>query len=713
MSEEWSSIPPIWDRKDVQAISDHALEKLATLLIRKATVVEALYGHGANQAGKIHSIGATLGVEVLYDDDETFWEKFVHPDYPGSDDVVLSEETGTVHSGSSALKTSRIAGAWLGIGFQHIFPTAQNWLLKDSFNIWHYGTNDNNEFYCEIVDENGKIAYFMKTDDQTGWMEFILDFANPDSEESGFDWTKIKSIRIYWAYIANDYIWDYATLVTTNARFFKNLFDGQTGIVFVQKGDYVSGNVSFSDDVCVILERGVQNITFNPSGNGTVIDYNYDPPRINGKSIMVGSGGDMPGAPVCVKIGSLYYVIDRTGQLLGTGNIDAASSINSALSNGEVCILAADTEFLISGTIGVYHGQMVKGFGESSVIKQADGANLDRMIFIAGASASLFGRQTLSDFYMDGNKANQTNGNGIGIETDTYSSIEGDYVTIENIKIFNCRGQGIKSNGNWYLWKNVHIRSCGTTSSHHGFEVLDYHNVFLFCTAVGNKGCGFYLAGTGLHHTFGCRAWKNEGDAGVYMGGVSTKMRHQWISGEIVANKKHGFLVERGHNIIANVNLISNGELAADTYDHIHFNTSSAINNKVSVCIFEGGTYERYCVAEYDTNPDKNTVEGCTVVDAGQSGKFDLKGAESWAKNNMGYNPVGYISPDPTWGGSPWTFTNDKHVPIDIYVSGGTITSITKGGQNLGITSGMIHLEPNESIVITYTGAGTIKVFGQ
>jgi len=87
-------------------------------------------------------------------------------------------------------------------------------------------------------------------------------------------------------------------------------------------------------------------------------------------------------------------------------------------------------------------------------------------------------------------------------------------------------------------------------------------------------------------------------------------------------------------------------------------------------------------------------------------------GAECDIRGNYGYNPVGYISPDPTWGTSPWTFTNDQNVPMNVYISGGTVTDISKGGQSLGITSGLIHLEPDESIVITYTAAGTLKRFG-
>jgi len=84
-----------------------------------------------------------------------------------------------------------------------------------------------------------------------------------------------------------------------------------------------------------------------------------------------------------------------------------------------------------------------------------------------------------------------------------------------------------------------------------------------------------------------------------------------------------------------------------------------------------------------------------------------------------GYNPLGYISPDPTWGASPWTYTNTDSVTEDIYMSvatEGDVSAITKDGQDLPLPGTaptyICRLEPGESIVITYTTAGTLKRFG-
>jgi len=114
----------------------------------------------------------------------------------------------------------------------------------------------------------------------------------------------------------------------------------------------------------------------------------------------------------------------------------------------------------------------------------------------------------------------------------------------------------------------------------------------------------------------------------------------------------------------------------------------------------------------------KTRARGCDIVEIGTA-PFLWVAPDSYAVNCPGYNPVGYISPDPTWGASPWTYTNEDHVPEDVYMqvaTAGDVTGITKNGQDLplpGTTPTYIcSLQPGESITITYTTAGTLKRFG-
>jgi hypothetical protein len=79
------------------------------------------------------------------------------------------------------------------------------------------------------------------------------------------------------------------------------------------------------------------------------------------------------------------------------------------------------------------------------------------------------------------------------------------------------------------------------------------------------------------------------------------------------------------------------------------------------------------------------------VIDAGGNTRLEFR-------NISGYNPVGVgiLTPDP----SPWTYTAGPS-PEVLYVYGGTITSINKGGA--GLPGPAITLAPNQSVIITYS----------
>ena len=86
------------------------------------------------------------------------------------------------------------------------------------------------------------------------------------------------------------------------------------------------------------------------------------------------------------------------------------------------------------------------------------------------------------------------------------------------------------------------------------------------------------------------------------------------------------------------------------------------------------------------------------------TGALQLSGPGSvagWIADNQGYNPLGAVSITPT--ASPWTYTAGN-TPETLYLSGGTITSVAKGG--VAIAS-PVSLEPSETVVVTYAAAPT------
>lgn len=74
--------------------------------------------------------------------------------------------------------------------------------------------------------------------------------------------------------------------------------------------------------------------------------------------------------------------------------------------------------------------------------------------------------------------------------------------------------------------------------------------------------------------------------------------------------------------------------------------------------------------------------------------------------DNYGYNPVGPATVTP--GASPWTYTNGAS-PATLYISGGTVSSITKNGFTLAAATGtQITMSPNDAIIVTYSVAPTV-----
>lgn len=74
--------------------------------------------------------------------------------------------------------------------------------------------------------------------------------------------------------------------------------------------------------------------------------------------------------------------------------------------------------------------------------------------------------------------------------------------------------------------------------------------------------------------------------------------------------------------------------------------------------------------------------------------------------NNIGHNPVGQEGITP--GISPYTYTAGAS-PEDIYIRGGSVSDIKVMGATVFVsTDKMVHLEPGQSMTITYSSAPTM-----
>lgn len=343
------------------------------------------------------------------------------------------------------------------------------------------------------------------------------------------------------------------------------------------------------------------------------------------------------------------YIIRKNGTTIeavngSTGKIDYSGTDASAVIQAAIDALTSggkifirDGTFELTNYLSLRHGVVVEGMGESTVIKQANGANLNYLIYIYLKSASSFGRVQLKNFVLDGNKANQTGGNGYGIYTDTYSSIDGDFISFEDLFIRNTYGVGIETKGNYYELKNIFVDKAGS----HGFVIRDYHCRLIGTIARRNIGDGYILRGTGLHTLIGVKSISNDGN-GIHLYGIdSSYIRSEIIGGAVMSNDQHGILFEGvSNNRVIGAWIQSNSYGTPNSYDNIHFKSYDnqySKNNIIEGNNIKAGGSARYQVYEVDSNQDYNLITNNQIIDTGQTGIVVLQGSNSKVKDNIGY----------------------------------------------------------------------------
>jgi hypothetical protein len=125
-----------------------------------------------------------------------------------------------------------------------------------------------------------------------------------------------------------------------------------------------------------------------------------------------------------------------------------------------------------------------------------------------------------------------------------------------------------------------------------------------------------------------------------------------------------------------------------------------------------------------DTSPNSeivldNVIIGCEYSWNIHNGNFSI------AKNNIGYNPVGIIS-TPVYGsylvdniqGTGAIVNNTLYTcwqsPKDIYISGGTVSSVQVEGTTVfTATDCMVHVEPDDTFKIVWSSVPIIVVIGE
>lgn len=154
----------------------------------------------------------------------------------------------------------------------------------------------------------------------------------------------------------------------------------------------------------------------------------------------------------------------------------------------------------------------LEGMGTGTIIHQANNANVDTIILISGFNIAQI---KVSHLHIEGNKGNNTFGNGISTQT---PNSENSWVILDNLAVWNCPNNGVaflpNPGSSSYYVSNVHSAGHGGNGFWAGFTngAALTDSVFINCISETNALNGFFL-GTLDTHFFGCKAYFN-GSAG-------------------------------------------------------------------------------------------------------------------------------------------------------------------------------------------------------
>jgi hypothetical protein len=230
-----------------------------------------------------------------------------------------------------------------------------------------------------------------------------------------------------------------------------------------------------------------------------------------------------------------------------------------------------------------------------------------------------------------------------------------------------------------------------------GLEISQPFSSGVLC----NSGRGMQINGSLIQSSLGANGvdiiatYKGE----IFIGGGT----------HIINNAHHGIYVEpgpKGTNI-EGCFIGYNGPLAVGIYHGIIINPNTTdfiiTNNTIGTFAGITGNQQGYGIAIAVGTSNRYVISGNSLIGNLISPLLDGgSGTTKNVTNNLGYNPSVQTLISIT--GSPFTFVNNFGAPIEVYITGGTVTNITVDGYpvaaatNVGFT-----VLQGSTAVITYT----------
>jgi hypothetical protein len=270
---------------------------------------------------------------------------------------------------------------------------------------------------------------------------------------------------------------------------------------------------------------------------------------------------------------------------------------------------------------------------------------------------------------------------------------------------------GTTGNSNWV--RGCTVSGNGTGAGANGFYLSNWESNITQCCAIG-VDIGFSMSG-GVQNVLTitgaiadtCRS------AGYYhIGGRVTLDACQifggCVSGPNIKIENGALTVLGGHytqesNATGNPNITDSTGHQGNLFVGVHFTGSAS--GTLTAAVYSGGAA---------TAGNWHIFSACTITNpARYATPWVVSGGPAGflVRDVSGYSPVGPSNVVP--GASPWTCTNADFGENDYYISGGTVTTITKGGFTVDSFAGAaahsrVRLLPGESFILTYTVAPNV-----
>lgn len=392
---------------------------------------------------------------------------------------------------------------------------------------------------------------------------------------------------------------------------------------------------------------------------------------------------------------------------------DGVADDTTALANARAylaALSAANTQLpTLLFPAGIYKYSVSPNWAINKISLQTEGevrmryTGTGNAFIIDGAGQSMYGLY-FSRFIIE---APATAGHGVYIRVVQHSTFDfqvngcgstsaGIYVAFSVCSVFNSPKVSV-NDGGWYL------------------NAKPYYGLYLTNYVVGadNGDCSFctfinpIIEGT--QQGIVC----NSALGNTFIGGTSEAITDTAIV--IQANGRY--------NKFFTIDLEANaGDVICAGHDNEFYGINSQLYFQISAAGYNnlvvGGTFDTFFI---DTGSEDNTVTAIKY-NTQNTGSYSDNGTRTRARDLYNYQTNLHHNSLPTQiivgaGASPYTYTNTTGNNIMINVVGGTVTTlgITRNAVTnfIGYVNGSVMVCPNDSLVITHTGAPTLVFLNQ